>query len=123
MNKPTEAQQVELWEWCGFKFQDYIPSFGNIKEVKEAWIYPDGSKHSDLPNLNGIEALGNLFKYTVPKIAMPVMLSTYLGETEAILPAYFPDEEDLMSEPLSVKNNDPALALFWAIYEAFGLGR
>ena len=106
MKQPTEAQIKEFWEWCGFG-QNTTYGEGQF------YNYPDGGS-ARLPELD----LNNLFKYAVPKVAMPVMLSTYLGETEAILPAYFPDEEDLMSEPLSIKNNDPALALFWAIKEA-----
>ncbi len=119
--KPTKEQIREFWEQCGLRYECYdSPASPNMGG---AWVDANGKfanfdEPSEMPPID----LNNLFKYAVPKLPsnMPVMFSYFMGEAEAIFPAYFPDEEDLMSEPLSVKDSDPALALFWAIYKAFG---
>ena len=72
MNKPTQEKIKKFWEWCGFKYQEYLPSFGNIPETREAWLYPDGSKcflssfgtATGLPDID----LNNIVKYAVPKL-------------------------------------------------------
>jgi len=102
--EPTQEQIKEFWEWCGFQ-----------KKKGAGYWQPSTylTLTLDLPPID----LNNLFKYAVPKLGSPVMLSTYLDETEAILPALFVDEEDIFSLPISVKDKDPALALFWALWE------
>jgi hypothetical protein len=107
MTEPTKEQIQKFWEWCRLS----TDSIGR-------WYTEDGYfLSSETPKVD----LNNLFKYAVPKLNMPIMLSTFNEETEVILPSYFPDantpEEDFMSPPLSVKRKDPALALFCAIWE------
>ncbi len=130
---PTDEQVKEFWGKCGLVCinnsinQEVSTSCEamTLDKPVSGWYKPDYQKGTsklislrDTPPID----LNNLFRYAVPKIEMPVMLSTYLSETEVVLPSYFPDaetpEEDFMSPPLSVKNEDPALALFWACYEA-----
>lgn len=57
MSEPTKEQQEKFWKRCGFEWDE---KYGH-------WNYPDGSPHSQLPKLTGIEALGNMFKYAVPR--------------------------------------------------------
>lgn len=96
MSKPTREQIREFWEWCGFRDVHYN-SLGAIGQKwsgrypKEEWRYLDID-------------LNNLFKYAVP------IAHNKLGD-EALY--------DLMI--MWIRNvifgKDPALALFWAIWE------
>lgn len=54
MDKPTEQQIKEFWEWCGFSL-----IAGN--ECDE-WRFPDGQDYWNLPDID----LNNLFEYAVP---------------------------------------------------------
>ncbi len=112
--KPTDEQTKELWEWCGCQIVEIRETSHLNSKLKI--VFPDGITFF-VDSLLQLVDLNNLFQYAVLKLDMPVMLSTFNGETEVILPSYFPDAEDLMSEPLSVTDKDPALALFWAIYK------
>jgi len=69
----TEQEIKEFWEKLGFEFvpRKESPRFGREQDywaVYDHWIYPDGTKHKELPTLRGIKALGNLFKWAVPKL-------------------------------------------------------
>ena len=76
--KPTQEQLERFWKGYGFKHQDYVPSFGNLPEQKEAWLYPDGSMCflSSFGTATGLPpiTLDNLFKYAVPE-AYPTSIS------------------------------------------------
>ena len=54
----------KILEFCGFKYRDFIPDFGNIPKVNEGWHYPDGTFHEEPPELD----MNFFFKYVVPKL-------------------------------------------------------
>jgi len=92
MKRPTSEQIKEFWKWCGFK---------KVKHGKwQGWEWPDLGATSELPPID----LDNLFEHAVPKLD-----SFSLGERRYILLKWI---EDVVSN-----KSDPALALFWAIWE------
>ena len=110
-SRPTEAQVKEFWEWCGFKYQDQHP------EGESNWgftTYPDGHQENLLkfsikphPSID----LNNLFKYAVPKLNGKYKLVGTGGYHFANV------WKDTISYA-EIRDTDPALTLFWAIWEA-----
>ena len=70
MNEPTQEIQKEFWEWCGWK--EILGKerwwYEKFKETNHWWEAPNGRRYVDLPSLKGIEALGSLFEWAVPKL-------------------------------------------------------
>jgi len=65
----TEQEIKELWKQLGFEQADIRWDYHYERGQRVAdWLYPDGTFHRDLPSLTGIETLGNLFKWAVPKL-------------------------------------------------------
>ena len=104
--KPTEEEIKRFWEWCGFyyrKDKDPLASFWETKDGR-AWGY-------ELPRID----LNNLFKYAVPKIE-EIGLDIELKRT--IEPKWQVIISNYTDRPPTMGNDDnPALALFWAIYK------
>ncbi len=96
---PTKEQEQELWIWCGFELWQ-----GSL------YWYPDDTGARRLPNLYSIEAMGNLFKYAVPKLedGIDIRFSKF-DDTEWFV--------RLENQVMTTEDEDPALALFWACYE------
>ena len=93
--KPTKEQEKEFWEWCGFTRNKQ-----NIGRGSEyLWNYPD-AQLGTLPSID----LNNLFKYAVLPL-VDKKLGTYWKITA------------IWYESLMKHNEDPALALFWAIWK------
>ena len=92
MNDPTDEQIQEFWEWCGFKFSYPIPPH---------IINPDGETCDDELGID----LNNLFKYAVPKVRKELSPLNYGMVMYDWLHQFVETDKD------------PALALFWAIYE------
>ena len=133
MNQPTEAQKQCLWEQCGF-YQD-SKTYHFDMTVKEAdWYCPDGSLSYSggswkwkgrLPDPD----LNNLFKYAVSKVCVWEIgdnMLTIKGQGKPLEP----DTEDDKAwwevtiggcerDEIVVEDEDPALALFWAIFAVF----
>jgi len=105
LNKPTEEQIKELWEWCGFG----IDGVG-------IWHCPDG-----ITELGGMPkvTLDNLFKWAVPKVFrvgynnLECRLDSRRDGDGYMWILTSPYRLNVRSEYLT----DPALALFWAIYK------
>ena len=125
--QPTTQEQIkEVWEWCGFRYIriDDIPWCQkpayyetDYWYANDHWIYPDGSKHGKIPNLD----LNNLFKYAVPKLVRCQLWRNLAydkgiigGDWEAIVTTGDQTTCHLLGHG---EGNDPALALFWAIWE------
>lgn len=121
--QPTKEQVRKFWEKCGFKPQPN--AWGDTY-----WLYPDKLRTTALPPID----LNNLFKYAVPKMInfhsmghpFTVSLISGWGEwsgdygCEITNPTNW--KEGCHSSRYSLAfNQDPALALFWACYQAFGL--
>jgi len=93
----TEEQIKKFWEWCGFR--DW---------TRFQVTYPDGLVH-DQPELD----LNNVFAWAVPKVRdCYISLSTYY-EAEWLVSI---ESQDLTIRVHGV-DEDPTLALFWAIYK------
>ena len=98
MTEPAAEQIKKFWEWCGFRL-DYGMWYSPVKDSL-------GREHGRIapPELD----LNNLFKYAVPKMEA-VTIECDNGQTSVRvikLPNVF-----------YAVNKDPALALFWAIWE------
>ncbi len=109
MSEPTQEQQEKFWKRCGFEWDE---KYGH-------WNYPDGSPHSQLPKLTGIEALGNLFKYAVPKLIPDHLFNIELmpqidGWAVTIKTTV---ENEYRFDMHYGRGEDPALALCWALRE------
>ncbi|KKN76486.1 hypothetical protein LCGC14_0369950 [marine sediment metagenome] len=74
--KPTDEQSTRFFEWCGFRkfgwinWNFYCPP---DKEIPDripvgAGVTREFQREYELPSIDGIEALGFLFKYAVPKV-------------------------------------------------------
>jgi len=88
---PTEELK-RFWEWCGFKWL-----FGGewryeeFKTTNGWWESPTGKRYLELPPID----LNNLFKWAMTKLDQ----ANYYKALSSIF----------------LKQEDPALALFWAI--------
>ena len=123
MNKPTNEQKKEFWEKIGFKWGkvDYVSGLSSeLNGTYETWVSPlasNGDKSKPLDNQEVMEGLpdidlNNLFKYAVPKL--PFLRMDYQPITEE----FFFETMKPNDPNLKVGNGkDPALALFWAIWE------
>ena len=103
--QPAEEQIKELWEWCGLREEV-------IDELHSLWHYPDGSHEIDMPYPD----LNNLFEWAVPKLSSEatfdrVEISLPTSKTE------FGVKLVARHQTIVERDEDPALALFWAIWK------
>ena len=122
--KPIKEQIKEFWKRCGITWKNEGGCFAAYQD-KELIIYltdtilKDGVWHKrTLLDVLPID-LNNLFKYAVPKVqemGYGVLLCDYCSKPpfNCELYSYDTDHEQPAS---TAKDNDPALALFWAIWE------
>jgi len=107
MKEPTQEQLKEFWEWCGFGLSCY--GMGVAWHIYNKDLYSvvedDQEPYEALPPID----LNNLFKYTVPKLEECHLITFKQGKYFAIA--------KLKGRVTDATNDDPALALFWAIYE------
>ena len=111
--KPTEEKIKRFWEWCGFT----VTSKGVI--YGDAIMVDDSCHHiMELPEID----LNNLFKYAVPKLHAYVLQSFHKNHSyhhaSVVLNEYTGLEDVIVSSTDVPRDEDPALALFWAIYKA-----
>jgi len=108
VEKPTQEQIREFWEWCGFERARFEPTVKGVSKYQYEvgyWVYPDNITDKmiwsqELPSID----LNNLFKYAVPKLDKELALTILRSWVFNIL----------TTKP--AKDN-PALALFWPIYK------
>ena len=96
--------------------------FGNVLQnhwdLLAHWQYPDSSNHEYLPELD----LNNLFRWAVPKISRihgigrntQMRLVSGWGDMSG---DYGAEIVEMGKRLYLAFNQDPALALFWAIYQ------
>ena len=112
MKESTQEQVKELWEWCGFEERHNPGSYMDVTIAETVWFDPKGSKCGILPPID----LNNLFRWAVPKLQKDGWLISLRGHEfkgyDALL-EYVPKDLSLVR----ADNDDPALALFWAIWE------
>ncbi len=100
--QPTQEQIKEFWEWCGCQVvmnQHFISEDLFYFDV----VFPDGKEIRVDELIESID-LNNLFKYAVPAIRKKELWLELLLKTGIV-------------DQIWEVNIDPALALFWAIWE------
>ncbi len=116
--KPTDEQIKEFWAWCGFKYGKGL-NCNTLEPITGWWFNKEYMSPKNLPPID----LNNLFKYAVPKLLggdRYLFITFDVTSNEAGLVAC--EISTLKGEKLTrvkweASDNDPALALFWAIYE------
>ena len=114
--KPTDEQIKEFWEGCGFehkpetqaKWQTLVEASNTVPDIWRdyaVWIAPTGEEWLSLPNVR----LDNLFKYAVTRLRADYR-NWKSGLMLDLLHRWLDDWD-------KGEEDDPALALFWAIYE------
>ncbi len=109
--KPTDEQIKEFWEWCGFRQLELGRGGYHFRNTKKVWnwIPPNETeRYKGIPFLPRID-LNNLFKYAVPSDIQQIILQPDVDEWYCGI--------TLSDKLYEASNKDPALALFWAIYE------
>jgi len=118
--KPTEEEVKKFWKWCGLRYEQ--PYWLN-EDCPEGTCAFYGEYYQEL--LRTI-TLDNLFKWAVPKVkyihgvgrAIRVKLVSSWGDTSEECGVEIVE----MGKRLSLEfDENPALALFWAIYKTAGL--
>ena len=118
--EPTQKQQKEFWEWCGFKevtvraraFEIVRGKKHSWETKEQRWLRPNCEFENKLyPSYHGVPFvdwelppidLNNLFTYAVPKLKM---------ERDSLITFLWEWVKDMISN-----DKDPALALFWALW-------
>ena len=117
MKEPTDEQIEWFWEQLGCRVVSF-PLFLKESIIVFDLVFPDGEEQRFNGSLLDSIDLNNLFKYAVPKLVgegYSLSLETVLAEE----PWYWWIVEK-GSRLYKYSGKDPALALFWAIYKAFG---
>ncbi len=105
MNQPTSEQVRWFWEKCGFQFIEVLVAKVSDTGTRGYWLCPDDSSRLEiLPSVD----LNNLFKYAVPRLDKPISL--YKMTRVEFWTAK-------VGASIQIRDNNPALALFWAIWE------
>lgn len=131
MGEPTIEQVKELWEWCGLTFEHPESNWFRIRDGNSEFVRNSGGGNIWFDGTMLMPHLNNLFKYAVPKIDLPnyklaeIRFYPHWQGTdnwlcELTLEQYISDR--FAPECCRVKAKQgatPALALLWAIREAF----
>lgn len=102
MKEPTQEEIKGFWEWCGFTELHTGKEWNNLfwESPSKDWCYPVP------PAID----LNNLFKYAVP--ALNKKLDRHIDLYQSVHGWVC----DIGLGDLEVEDNDPAIALFWAIW-------
>lgn len=103
MEQPTEEQIREFWEWCADRWESFNEDKHRHYLFGEEWV-------EDEPPID----LNSLFKYAVPKV-------NELGYTVRInqvgLERIWQVSVEMIDDWHHRRGVDPALPLFWAIWQ------
>ena len=121
MKQPTKEQIQWFWERCGF-VGDYLPLIDHSVDPPQMYaghwcfLFPDGTsvRVGHLPPID----LNNLFKYAVPK--MGYVNIQFSDQYSDVIPQFSATASIRFADNHIWADEDPALALFWAIYKALG---
>ena len=108
---PTKEQIKWFWEQCGIQHMKH--------QGEDGWIRPDiDFAFSSPPDID----LNNLFKYAVPKIKRFHYIALWIVRDAVDEPQVIMWDANLATYEhfYSAREEDPALALFRAIYKALG---
>ena len=109
MAEPTQEQVKEFWEWCGFEYKHEEIVDASASKVFITTSYFNGVE-TQIPDID----LNNLFKWAVPKLKdIEITKSRHSPEWNVAVST----GEPILGEFAQSDNKDPALALFWAIWE------
>lgn len=121
--QPIEAQIKELWAWCGLCSHDWDflssyspPDPDNYSKCKKCGLIIEGHNYRQyqLPSLD----LNNLFKYAVPKLLPKHDFSIYwVLDVDSPDGAWSVSMANTPGPNIRLRHQDPALALFWAIWK------
>jgi len=110
--KPTEEQIKELWEKLADDVEHYNEDKHRHYRFGEEWT-------EDEPSID----LNNLFRWAVPKVIAGGhwlgMITTEMSSGTQYTFAIYVQKYKTKPEH-EASNKDPALALFWAIWEVIG---
>ncbi len=117
--KPTEEQIKEFWEWCGLEYE------ATKLNGHPAWsIYGDERKWCEthyIEEMGKSINLNNLFKYAIPKLGVcdriEIDWSPVKGCRDYTADVVLWSSVNVGSHHKWTVSEDPALALFWAIWE------
>jgi len=138
-NKEPTGEQVEkFWKWCGWTLRDVTPP-GAVHQYI-SWFTPDG-KETEYGSENPCVDLNSLFKWAVPKLRelgwmcrvqySPLrdpetftLITDWTGYASLfwVKVGEVAKGWEALSYP-AVIHKDPALALFWAIWELIEQGK
>ena len=115
---PSEVEIKEFWEWCGCSLKHEWDNEIYGYETNGCFCTRCGAVEDYTPNkepcLLSID-LNNLFKYAVPKLqnkgeVVSLVANEHSGFT-CLISYFLADDYHTKTD-----NQDPALALFWAIW-------
>jgi hypothetical protein len=116
MTEPTQEQIADFWHYFGF-LQEVKQFDGDRYSSDKHWVlYGKGYDSYKLPEID----LNNLFKWAVPKL-----YKQYINSIEVEILPPVASSPNLWVVRITTQRkdlsqasaNDPALALFWAIYQ------
>jgi hypothetical protein len=123
---PSESQVRKFWEWCGFSWKDkeYLGSYRDHERCTDVAQWGNGGWFIDnklyddevLPPID----LNNLFEYAVPKLRHADMVYwNNIAGKKRFRAEVWNDRQylDGLIGYVGEDDDDPALALFWAIYK------
>jgi hypothetical protein len=128
MKEPTEAQIKEFWEWCGWKKLSGLSYSGcelwlnpcEQFDLGEPVCFDNGEPMYRLPKADTEMCLppidlNSLFAYAVPKLAE---FYSWINIDHVHKPIRYivTISNGFLGKVYKYSGNDPALALFWAIY-------
>ena len=130
MNKPTEEQIKELWEWCGLIHINNLepPDVIQVSNSCEAmildrpvngWYLPMGFEPDNPKRLVSVKDyptidLNNLFQWAVPKLGEDLEIELFIPSVNWFCQI---KKRTTIIATSNGYHKDPALALFWAIYK------
>lgn len=121
MEKPTEAQIKAFWEWCGFKQLEWAKTGWHYEATKKVmnWTHPllEYGSIDFLPRIDP----NSLIRYAVPKLqdmgrAIDILCFEHKGFRVQTFDLFSPITEPGLVPITEAKDDDFALALFWAIW-------
>jgi len=120
LSKPTQEQVKKLWEWCGFErlpegkknyhFERGTGDFHFLAHKVMNWQAPDGSIMPYLPS----PTLDSLFQWATRELAAKGIDGF---EAQHTVDGWHWEISDGLLDLAAAEDQDPALALFWAIWQ------
>jgi hypothetical protein len=115
--QPTQEEIKKFWEWCGFHNDGITGTHGadnGVEYFKPFWYSLTEELYMELPPIN----LNKLFKYAVSKLERENRYHNIVFGFDRTCPEIKTVQVIFGNNVIGAgESKDPALALFWAIYE------